>query len=242
MERRDLLFEGGFTLIYDDALTKPGTDSFLLSAFPKLRRGLRCADLGAGGGLLGLLLLSRERELCVDGVEICADARALAEKNAAENGIADRLKTYIADIRSLGGVLDAGKYDLVVSNPPYFRAGSGESAADDNRRAAREESLCEIGDVFSAASRLLRWGGKFCLVYRPERLADVVCAARDRALEPKRLRFVCLRPERAPSLLLLECAKGGGAGLKVEPPLILRDENGRDTPEVEKIYFRRADA
>lgn len=242
MERREPLFDGGYTLIYDDAGTKPGTDSFLLSAWPKLRGGMRCADLGAGVGLLGLLLLARRSDMTVDGAEISPSAAAVAAKNAAENGIADRLRTYAADLRALPPEFAAGRYDLVVSNPPYFRAGSGASAAGETRAMAREERGCTLGDVFSAASRLLRWGGRFCTVNRPERLADAMCAARDARLEPKRLRFVCLRPERAPSLFLLDCARGGGAGLAVEPPLVLKDESGRDTPEVDKIYFREADA
>ncbi len=95
-----------------------------------------------------------------------------------------------------------------------------------------------MGDVCAAASYLTRWGGRFALVHKPERLAEIICTLREYGLEPKRLRFVQHKAESAPSLFLLESRRGGNPSLTIEPPLILADAHGNDTEEVKSIYHR----
>lgn len=238
MEHWDALCPGGLRICWDETAHKPGTDSFLLGAFPRLRPGLRVCDLGSGTGLLGLLLLQRQRELTVTGVELSPAAAALADRAAEENGLTDRLRTLRGDLRSARELLDAGGYDLCVSNPPFFPLGGGAPALDAARRSARSETDCTLEDVCRAAAYALRWGGRFCAVYRPERLCDLVCALRESGLEPKRLRMVEAEPGRAPSLLLIEAVRGGRPGLAAEPPLRLRDEAGEPTAAYDAVYFR----
>ena len=127
MERWDTLWDGGWTFCFDDGAFKPSTDSFLLGSFPPLRRGWRVCDLGSGTGLLGLLLLAREPSLTVTGLELSPAACALADRTAAANGLTDRLITLPCDLRDRRQLPSAGHFDLAVSNPPYFRAGSGKS-------------------------------------------------------------------------------------------------------------------
>ena len=238
MEHIDHLWPNGPCFFYDDALFKPGTDSFLLGAFPKTKAGERVCDLGCGTGLLGVLLLARQPGLTVTGVELSPQAAALAEKTAAANGFGDAMTVHQADLRRLDGLLPAGGFDLCVCNPPYFQPGRGATAADDALRTARCEAETTIQDVCAAASRLLRWGGRLALCFRPDRLTDLLCAARNAGLEPKRLRLVESRPGKAPSLLLLEARRGGNPGLTVEPSLVLADAAGGPTEEYNAIYFR----
>ena len=238
MEHWEYLKPGGLRFVYDDALFPPGTDSFLLSYFPRLKSGLRVCDLGCGTGLLGLLLLQRQSTLTVQGVEILPAAAALAEKAAAENGLSDRLRIHCGDLRQVRSHFSTGSFDLVISNPPYFAPESGFMAESNAIRQARAEISCTVEELCSAAAYLLRWGGSFCLVHKPERLTDLLCALRSAAVEPKRLRFVCKHPDSAPSLLLLEGRRGGKPGLTVEPPLILQTDSGTPTAEVDAIYFR----
>ena len=240
MERSDRLWTDGPVFYYDDHLFKPGTDTFLLGAFARTRPGERVCDLGAGTGLLGLLLLARQRDLRLDNVELQSRALALAEKTMAANGFA--AGCHLADLRSLEGILPAGAYDLVVSNPPYFPVGSGDAAPSPARRTARQEDCCSIGELCRAAGRLLRWGGRLAVVYRPQRLCDLIEAMRAAGIEPKRLRMVHPAPEKAPSLLLAEGRRGGRPGLEVLPPLILREADGRESRELQEIYFRPAGA
>ena len=236
MEQMDRLWPGGPVFYYDEALFKPGTDAFLLGAFARPRAGDRVCDLGAGTGLIGLLLLAREPSLALHNVELQAAPLRLAEQTAAANGLA--VSQHLADLRQLEGILPAGGMDYVVSNPPYFPPGSGGTPPDAARRAARAEDSCSLADICAAPTRLLRWGGRFALVHRPERLCDLMVTLRQWGLEPKRLRLVQHTASAAPSLVLVESRRGGKPSLAVEPPLVLRDPEGRETPEVRAAYFR----
>ena len=121
----------------------------------------------------------------------------------------------------------------MISNPPYFPAGSGESAKGEARQIAREETSCTLDDVCAAAQRVLRYGGRFTLVHRAERLADVLFAMRSHGIEPKRLRFLAKLPDAAPSLLFVEGKRGGKSGLVIEAPLVPNGE------EWDAVYFRK---
>ena len=237
MEHWEALCPDGLRFVYDDTLFRPGTDTFLLSSLPRLKRSLRVCDLGCGTGLLSLLLLQRQPELQVTGVEILPQAAALARRAAEENHLSGRLTIVEGDLRSRTLPLTPGSFDLAVCNPPYYSPGSGALPDQDALRTARTEATCTLTELCSCAARLLRWDGRFCLVHKPERLTDLLCAMREAALEPKRLRFVCSKPGAAPSLVLAEGRRGGRPGLTVEPPL-LRQADGSPTAELDAIYFR----
>lgn len=239
--RWEALCPGGLRFVYGNGQFPPGLDSFLLSALPRLKPGLRVCDLGCGTGLLGLLLLQRQRELTVTGLDIQPEAIRMAELAAEENGLTDRLDFRLGDLRE-PGILPAGAFDLVVCNPPYFPPGSGAPPLDPARRTARMEESCTLEDVCRASARLLRWGGALCLVHKPERLTDLLCLLRAAGLEPKRLQLVFHRMEAAPSLVLLEARRGGGPGLRVEAPLMLEGPGGGPSPELDRIYFREENA
>ena len=198
MEHWEALKSGGLRFVWEDALFRPGTDTFLLSSLPRLKPGLRVCDLGCGTGLLGLLLLQRQRGLAVTGVELQPEAAALLERAAAENGLTDRLTVRRGDLREIRSLLPAGGFDLAVCNPPYYPAGSGKLSPSPALQAARAETACTLEDVCGAAAWLLRWGGALCLVHKPERLADLLCALRSAGMEPKRMRTVCRRAEEPP--------------------------------------------
>lgn len=237
--RWEELCPGGLRFLHDSEQFPPGLDSFVLSSMPKLKPGLRVCDLGCGTGLLGLLLLQRQRELTVTGLDIQPEAVRLARLASAGNGLQDRLTFRREDLRETE--LPAAVFDLAVCNPPYFPPSGGPLPEGTARRVARTEASCTLEDVCRAAARLLRWGGRFCLVHKPERLTDLLCSLRQNGLEPKRLRLVCSRPDKAPSLVLAEARRGGRPGLTVEPPLILEDPGGSPTAELDRIYFRRED-
>lgn len=238
MEHWEELKPGGLRFVWADHLFRPGTDTFLLSSLPRLRPGLRVCDLGCGTGLLGLLLMQRQPDLRIAGLDIQPEAAALARRAAAENGLTERLDFRCGDLRQMRGIFPTGCFDLVVCNPPYYPPAGGKLSADGARRTARSETEASLADLCAAASYLLRWGGKFCLVHKPERLADVLCALRNAGTEAKRLRFVHSRAADPPSLFLAEGCRGGRPGITVEPPLILQNGDGTPTAELNAIYFR----
>lgn len=228
MIRQDFLWEGGPSFYFDTELFPPSTDSFALGYFAAPKSGSRVCDLGCGTGLLGALLMARNTGLTLHNVELQERALALAGRTFAENGW--QAEFALGDLRDAAMLPAAGTMDYAVSNPPYFRAGSGASAPEPSRQSAREESNCTIADICTAAARVLRWGGSFAVVYRPERLVDLLVSLRAHGMEPKRLRFV--QTKDVPSLVLVESRRGGKPGLTVEPPLII------GSGEWEKVYFR----
>ena len=228
MIRQDFLWEGGPSFYFDTELFPPSTDSFALGYFAAPKSGSKVCDLGCGTGLLGALLMARNAGLTLHNVELQERALALAGRTFAENGW--QAEFALGDLRDAAVLPAAGTMDYAVSNPPYSRAGSGASAPEPSRQSAREESNCTIADICTAAARVLRWGGSFAVVYRPERLVDLLVSLRAHGMEPKRLRFV--QTKDVPSLVLVESRRGGKPGLTVEPPLII------GSGEWEKVYFR----
>lgn len=216
-----------------------GTDSVLLSAFAGSGRVRRFADLGCGAGVLTVLLLQKLPEARAVGIEIQPEAAALCRANLAANGLAARAEIRTGDLRERAVLPEAGTFDLVVANPPYFPEGSGYPAPDEKRAAARDERFCTLRDICTAAAYLTRWGGTFALVHRPERLAEIFCAMTACGIEPKQLRLVCRTSESAPSLVLVKGRRGGKPGLAIVPPLALCAPDGEDSAEIQEIYHRR---
>lgn len=219
---------------------KLGTDSVLLADFVNTGTRKNGIDLGCGSGILPLLLLCRSEKLAMTGLEINPGAAECARANAAENGLSERCNIVSGDIRRCRELFKSGEFDLVVSNPPYFAEGSGKLSPDEQRAAARGETMCTLEDICKAAAYLCRTGGSFCLVHRAERLADVICLLRRYGLEPKRLRTVSHDATKEPSLVLIEARRGGAPGMKTMPPLFIRNADGSETDEILKIYHREA--
>lgn len=213
-----------------------GTDSVLLADFVNLSSLRRGADLGCGSGAITLLLASRDPRVRMTGVEILPGAADIARENMTANGLSDRCEILTADLRDCRELFASGSFDFAAANPPYFPAGSGLPSPDGDRAAARQETNCALGELCAAAAYLVRTGGAFFLIHRSERLAEVFCAMTASGFEPKRLRLVQHSASSAPSLALVEGRRGGGPGLRAEPPLILHGADGGDSPEARRIY------
>lgn len=221
---------------------KLGTDSVLLADFVNTGKFKRGIDLGTGSGILPLLLLTKSEKLRMTGLEINEDACRCAQANLSENGLCGRGDIVCGDIRVCREMFKSGEFDLVVANPPYFAEGSGAVSPNSERAAARDERNCSLDDICRAAAYLCRTGGAFCLVHRAERLSEVFCKLSEYCLEPKRLRTVSHSAQNEPSLVLIEARRGGKTGLKIMPPLFLRNSDGSETDEVLRIYHREEKA
>jgi tRNA1Val (adenine37-N6)-methyltransferase len=221
-------------------------DAVLLSAFINTPRLKKIADLGAGSGIIGLLLAKKYPAAEITLIELQENLVRLAEKNAVLNGLDKKVKIVHADIRELfaGGYMQKigngplHTYDLVVSNPPFRKTKTGLISPDDEKAMARHEIHLPIASLMKSAFSLLRHHGRLCVIYLPERLAEVMDAMRQHCLEPKRLCFVHSNVSAEAKMVLIEAVKEGKIGLKVERPLCLYDEDGNYTDEVRQIYGR----
>lgn len=233
----DELWPGGPRFLQDSEAFPLCTDSVLLADFANPIRAKRILDLGCGAGVLTVLLADKAPTANVCGIDILPESIAVCRKNMTANGH-DPACICTGDLRQYRSFYEAGSFDLIVSNPPYFPAGSGYSAPNDARADAREERNCTLSELCQAAGYLLKWGGSFALVHRPERLSELFCTLTQSGMEPKRLRMVQYRPESAPNLVLAEARRGGKPGLIVEAPLILSGIDGAASPEIQRIYHR----
>ena len=212
-----------------------GTDALLLASFSAPRSRDTVCDFGTGCGIIPFCWL-RDGVKQVHAVELQQDACEMLRRSVALNRLEDRFTLLQADIRELRNALPHNALDRIVMNPPYTPLGKGLLSADENARAARHEVYLTPEELFSSAARLLKFGGRFCLCQRPERLTETLCAMREASIEPKRLRFVAQREGKAPWLFLLEGKRGRKPGLTVEPELHLETPEGEPSAEMRRIY------
>ncbi len=223
--------------IYVSESYRFSTDTILLADFSSPKGRKKCAELGTGCGTIPLLWCRHNKNLEISAVEIQQDACTLAQKSVEHNNLGDTIKIINCDLKELKGRLSFGYYDLVVCNPPYKIGGGGIKNPETAKQIARHETECTLDDICQAASKLLQFGGSFCICQRPERLADVMESMRKFSIEPKTLRLVQQRTDKAPKLFLLEGRRGGRRGfLNILPTLLIEDGKGNFSEEMMRIY------
>lgn len=233
----DLLIDG-LQIIQDCSAFRFSVDAVLLAHFATLRRGDRVVDLGTGTGIIPLLLCTRAELHSIIGVEIQPDVAARAARSVEHNGLGQLIRVVLGDLRQIDRLLTGLRVDLVTANPPYLPVDSGASSPNDAVALARHEVSCNLEDVVRAASYLLGSGGRFALVHRPERLAEILAQLAAHRLMPKRLRLVHPRIDQEAKMVLIESVKDARPGLRALPPLVVLEGDGY-SQEVKAIYRER---
>ena len=234
-ETVDSLFEGRLSVIQSRTGYRFSLDALLLARFAAVRRAGRVIDLGAGNGVVALILAMLHPALEIACLEIQPEMAARAARSAALNGFGDRVSIVAGDVRAAGRLFPAASFDAAVSNPPYRRPASGRINPDPEKKVARHEIKANLGDFLRAGAHLLKHGGKMALIYPARRMIDLLSAMREEGLEPKRARMVHSYAASEAALALVEGVKGGRAELTVMPPLILYAGAGKYTPEMNAI-------
>lgn len=215
-------------------------DALLLYSFVHMPLAPKIADLGAGSGIIGLLLARKYPSADVSLFELQDRLATVAEKNIVLNSLGKRVKVIQGDIREISAVTrpsaDAGSFDMVVSNPPFRKERSGFVNPEEERAVARHEIKLKLPELVKASHYLLKTKGRFFLIHHPGRLAELVSALREKRMEVKRLRFVHSSASSEAKMVLVEALHGGRVGLKVERPLFIYDERGAYTEEMLAMY------
>jgi len=218
-----------------------GTDAYMLSAFIRAQKKARAAELGSGTGIISLLCAAREKFSHITAIEIQSEFSSLAERNILLNSLTDKITPLCADIREVDSQSTFGELDVVFSNPPYMSKDSGKRNLADEKHIARHEVCGNINDFCKSAERLLKFGGLFYCVYRPDRLCDLICSLRNNNLEPKKITFICADTKTPPSIVLIEAKKGASPSLALTKSIYIykdTNENGQRimTEEADMIY------
>ena len=233
----DTLFDGRILCTQHRRGYRFSLDAILLGNFISFRSDEKIFDLGCGSGIVSLILAYRNPSCQITGLEIQADLALLARRNVEANGWQDRIDIVQGDLRQIEKFLPAGRYDCLVSNPPYRKTGSGRVNIDSEQLVARHEKMADVKSVVKAAVWSLKNKGRAAFIYPAVRTATVIYEMKKQGLEPKRMQTVYSYPGSSATLVLVEAVKGGGEELEIMAPFyVYREQEGDYSPEMAACY------
>jgi tRNA1Val (adenine37-N6)-methyltransferase len=231
----DTFFNGRLRVAQPGIGYRYSLDSILLAALPRPKPGQSLLDLGAGCGIIPLILAFRNVAVSITGIEVQSELAQLAELNVSNNGMQDRIRIIHKDLRRLSLETVDGPVDWIVSNPPYRRVASGRINPNSQRALARHEINVNLQQLISATKRLLRTGGRFATIYPSERTVDLLSEMRLAGLEPKWLQSVHSQSGDPAKLVLVQAVLGGKSGMIIEAPLVIYGSDGEYSGAVQAM-------
>lgn len=235
-ERIDDLHRNGYQIIQDPGRFCFGMDAVLLSGFAKVKRGEKVLDLGTGTGIIPILLEAKTEGAHFTGLEIQPESADMAQRSVLYNGLEEKISIVTGDIKDASNIFGASSFDVITTNPPYMIGEHGIKNGADAKTIARHEVLCTLDDILSQSARMLKQGGRFYMVHRPFRLAEIFSKMIQYKIEPKRMQLVSPYIEKEPNMVLIEGMKGAKSRITVEKPLIVYEDEGVYTRDILEIY------
>ncbi|AKG36908.1 tRNA1(Val) (adenine(37)-N6)-methyltransferase [Paenibacillus durus] len=235
-ERVDDLLTHNLHIIQSDEVFSFSMDAVLLARFASIPPRGRVLDLCTGNGVIPLLLTTRTAAV-IEGIEIQPRLADMARRSVAMNALQEKITIHEGDLRKLHLTAGYGVYDAVTVNPPYMPLNGSDLKLNTHQAMARHEIGCTLEEVIQACVRLVRTGGKVSMVHRPQRLADIISLMRQNRLEPKSIRFVHPRAHLEANMVLIEAARDGKPEVRIQPPLIVYNEDNEYCPEILDIYY-----
>ena len=214
-----------------------GMDSILLTGFAKdIKNGLKIIDLGTGTGIISILLSKKVNPEKIVGIDIQKEVCDMAKRSVILNGLEDKVEIINENIKTLNEKFQADSFDVVVTNPPYKKQNSGMINENKAKLISRHEITADLDDFIKISSYLLKSGGSFYIVHRPERLVDIFTLLRKYRLEPKEMQIVYSEEGKDAKLILIKAVKNAKPFLKIRKPLFIYNKDGKYTDEILKIY------
>ena len=239
-ERIDDLEYKGLKIIQNKGGFCFGIDSILLSDFAKdIKKGAKVLDLGTGTGIIATLLCGKTQLSEITGIEVQKEVYEMAKRSIQLNHLEDRFKIIQDNILNLNNHFEKNTFDAIVTNPPYKKKETGVQNEDTRKLISRHEIEANLEDFIKISKDMLKDKGEFYIVYRPERLVDLLSLMRKYKIEPKKIRFVYSNVNAVSKLVLVQGVKNARPFLKLEPNLYIYDENGNYTDEILKIYHKK---
>ena len=215
-----------------------GMDAVILSDFARVRPREHVIDMGTGTGILPILMSAQRVDARFSAFEVQPQMADMASRSVQLNGLSEKIRIYPMDMKDAAKQLGYGCAHLVVSNPPYGKQGSTLKNNTGSVTLARHEADTNIDQWVSACAAVLRNMGRLSMVFPAQRLLELTDAYRNHRIEPKRIRMVYAKADRAPYLVLLEGMKNAKPGLLWMPPLVVYEADGSETAEIDRIYHR----
>lgn len=242
----ELLFDGerlddlqnGYHLIQNPQSFCFGVDAVLLSWFARVKPGERVLDMCTGNGIIPILLRARTKGEHFTGLEIQEESAELARRSVRYNHLEDDITIVTGDVKEAASAFGAASFQVVTCNPPYMTNQHGLQNAHLPKTIARHEVLCTLEDVVSQAAKVLVSKGRFYMIHRPFRLAEIMGVLMKYKLEPKRMQLVHPYVDKEPTMVLIEAMYGANSRITVEKPLIIYEKDGSYTQDLLDIYGR----
>lgn len=235
-ETVDDILNGRLRIVQKKTGYRFSLDALLLAHFACLRKGSDLIDLGAGSGIVALILAGRYHCGRVLGIDIQGQLVTMARRSAVLSGLDRRVEFLQGDVRRPEIFCSSLSFDVAVFNPPYRRLRSGRMNPDPEKAAARHEIMGTAADFLAAAGYALREGGSVYAIYPATRMVEILLQMRSCRIEPKRLRMVHSRPGGAGKFSLVEGVKGGREELAVLAPLYIYGEKRGYSEEMASIF------
>lgn len=235
-ERIDELERKNYKIIQDKDRFCFGMDAVLLSGFAQVKEGENLLDMGTGTGIIPLLLEAKTKGRHFTGLEIQEESAEMAKRSVLLNDLEKKIDIVNGDIKEASNIFGGAAFDIVTCNPPYMTEHHGLTNLEEPKAIARHEIKCTLEDVIRETAKVLKPGGRFYMIHRPRRLVEIIRLMNAYKIEPKRLRMVHPFENKDANMVLVEGHRGGGAMMKVEPPLIVYQSQGVYTEEIRKIY------
>lgn len=215
-----------------------GIDAVLLSSFAKIKANDKVLDIGTGTGIIPILLEAKNKfDGQIHAIDIQKQCVDMAKRSVKLNNLDNKIKIYELDIKNVFEKFNKNEFNVITTNPPYVKSGSGLLNENTPKAISRHEIFCTLEDIVLNSSKLLKNNGKLFMIHRPDRLADIIYLLKKYKLEPKTIRFVQPNLKAKPNLVLIEAIKGAGSLLNVLTPLIIYNDNNEYTKEVFDIYY-----
>lgn len=225
-ERLDDLQVNGYEIIQHPGKFCFGMDAVLLSNFVRVKRDERVLDLGTGTGIIPILLTAKTEGEAFVGLEIQEESADMARRSVAHNHLEGKVEIVTGDMKEATMLFGAASFDVITTNPPYMIGHHGIANASDTKAIARHEVLCKLEDILRESARVLKPRGRFYMVHRPFRLAEILSKMIEVGIEPKRMRMVHPFVDKEPNMVLIEGMRGANSRMTVEKPLIVYKEIG----------------
>ena len=213
-------------------------DSLLISEFVNLTKNTKkILDIGTGNAVIPLFL-SKRTSAKIYGVEIQEISYQLALRNISINNLNEQIYIIYDDMKNYKKYFLNGSFDIVVSNPPFFKFNGNKELLNDLEQLsiARHEIEITLEELIQTASLLVKDRGYFYLVHRADRLTEIISALQKFNFEAKKIKFCYTTENKNAKIVLIEAIKSGKAGLTILPPLVINKNNGEYTEEVLEMF------
>jgi tRNA1(Val) A37 N6-methylase TrmN6 len=238
MKIKHRLLNFSTNIIYqDDEYFAFSLDSVLLSNFVTIKLSDKTiVDFCTGNAPIPMLMSFRTKAR-IFGVELQKEVYDLGYDSVIENKMNNQIELINGDVRNISKYFDAEYVSVVTCNPPYFKYKEDSLVnVNDIKSIARHEVMLNLEDVMSSAKYVLKNGGTFAMVHRPERMIEIINLMQKYNIEPKKIRLVYPKVGKEANILLIEGIKNGKTGLKVLSPLFTHNDDGSYVLEIKEMF------